>query len=182
MSRIRGKDTSPELRLRAALVAAGLVLDPADLAPIGRPDVVLGERRIAVFVDGCQWHGCPDHYARPRTREDFWRRKLTGSLERDRRQTLALEAAGWAVVRIWEHEVVVDAAAAAARVVAALDGPPPRHSDWRVKQVDVVDEEQRIERRALVDLRDECLEREVVSRRVTAKARSPSTPRAAEPG
>lgn len=182
MSRIRGKDTGPEVRLRLALVAAGVVIDTTNRAPVGRPDIVFGERRLAVFVDGCQWHGCPDHYASPRTRADFWRRKLTSSVERDRRQTFALEAAGWTVLRIWEHEVVVDVAAAAARVVAALDGPPPQRSDWRVKQVDVVDGEQRIERRILADLRNDALEREVIGRRVTAKARPPSTRRGGGPG
>ncbi len=86
------------------------------------------------------------------------------------------------MVRIWEHEVVIDVAAAAARVVAAPEAEAVRSSDWRVKRVDVVDEEERIERRVLVDLRDEGLEKEVTARRVTAKARPPSTRRAAGPG
>ncbi|HYO69174.1 MAG TPA: very short patch repair endonuclease, partial [Archangium sp.] len=76
MSRIRGKDTSPERLLRSALWRAGLRFRLQSRTPYGRPDVVFSKARVAVFIDGCFWHGCPDHYVRPRTRNDFWSSKL----------------------------------------------------------------------------------------------------------
>ena len=72
---------------------------------------------VAVFVDGCFWHGCPDHGTQPRTNSTYWAAKLGVNRARDREQTAALKQAGWTVVRVWEHE---DAHAAAARVRSAL--------------------------------------------------------------
>ena len=136
MARIRGKDTSPERVLRSALWAVGLRYRVHDTAPIGRPDILFPTSRVAVFIDGCFWHGCPHHYVRPRTREGFWSEKLRTNVERDRRQTLHLESGGWRVVRIWEHEVEQDLDLMVARVRRALSEPiwPPRE-DLRVVQV-----------------------------------------------
>src|SRR5439155_2473646 len=107
MARIRGRDTAPEVRLRQALWRAGLRfrLKRSDLSI--RPDLVFASAsRIAVFIDGCFWHGCPDHYVPPRSAIGFWSKKLAVNVERDCRQTLALEAAGWRVLRFWECEVI----------------------------------------------------------------------------
>ena len=101
MSRIRGRNTRPERRLRQALWAAGLRYRKHAKTPVGRPDLVFVGPRVAVFVDGCFWHGCPRHYVRPRSRTDFWSRKLRENVDRDRRQTLELHVRGWTVVRIW---------------------------------------------------------------------------------
>jgi len=106
MSRIRGSDTSPEVHLRAALGALGLRNDPEAKTPVGRPDLVFEAEHVAVFVDGCFWHGCPLHYARPRTREEFWSAKLVENVERDSRQSRALREAGWTVIRLWEHQII----------------------------------------------------------------------------
>lgn len=173
MRRIRGRGTRPEGALRAALDAAGLSPDEDASAPMGRPDFVFAEARIAIFVDGCQWHGCPDHYARPGTREDFWAKKLADSVGRDRSQTLALEAAGWRVVRVWEHEVVLklDEAVGRIRCLVCDNAASMLGGDWRVSRVERVDVEARVERRLLVDLRDANITSETVGRRVTAKAR-----------
>lgn len=70
-----------------------------------RPDFVFRRERVAVFVDGCFWHGCPRHGTQPRGNAAFWRRKLAGNRERDRRVTRTLRRLGWRVVRIWEHEL-----------------------------------------------------------------------------
>jgi len=70
-----------------------------------RPDFVFRGRRVAVFVDGCFWHGCPRHATRPKQNGAFWREKLEGNRNRDRRVNRALRRAGWRVVRIWEHEM-----------------------------------------------------------------------------
>ena len=104
MSGIRGKNTKPEMAVRKALFASGFRfrLHRRDLP--GAPDVVLPGRRVAVFVHGCFWHrhaGC--RYAKlPSTRPDFWKAKLEGNAERDRRAIGALSAAGWRVLVVWE--------------------------------------------------------------------------------
>ena len=70
-----------------------------------RPDFVFPVRRLVVFVDGCFWHGCPRHGTRPRGNAAFWRAKFRRNQERDRRDTRRLRAAGWRVLRLWEHEL-----------------------------------------------------------------------------
>ncbi len=70
-----------------------------------RPDFVFPKLRLAVFVDGCFWHGCPRHATKPRHNAAFWRRKLAANRTRDRRVNRTLRAAGWRVLRIWEHEL-----------------------------------------------------------------------------
>src|SRR5688572_18812214 len=116
MARIKGFDTSPEIALRRALWARGLRYRLKIRTPGGRPDVVFPTERLAVFIDGCFWHGCPLHYASPRSRKDFWSAKLAENIDRDWRQSTALQAAGWCVVRLWEHEVVLDLVRAAKQV------------------------------------------------------------------
>ena len=155
MARIKGRNTQPELVLRRALAAEGVRLATPGPAPVGRPDLVLARPMVAVFIDGCFWHGCPEHYVRPRSRGEFWSAKLRGNVDRDRRQTLALEEAGWRVVRIWEHEVFECLENVVARVLAA-QGPrrPARRTSWRVDQVELVDAATDLELQHLVDLRD----------------------------
>lgn len=103
------RDTKPELALRRLLHAAGYRyrvdyrIDLPDGSRV-RPDIVFTKRRVAVFVDGCFWHGCPEHGTRPKTNQEYWGPKLARNVERDRRNTLSLQKAGWSVARIWEHE------------------------------------------------------------------------------
>jgi DNA mismatch endonuclease (patch repair protein) len=89
-----------------------------ELRPI-RADVAFTRTRLLVFVDGCFWHGCAEHGTAPRANSSYWRTKLAVNAERDARQTAALDAAGWRVLRIWEH---VPAAEAANLVEQMLDG------------------------------------------------------------
>lgn len=121
MAAIRRKDTKPELALRSALHAAGYrfrVDYRIDLAGVRvRPDVAFTRARVAVFVDGCFFHRCPEHGVLPATNPDFWLAKLTRNVERDREQDEALRQAGWIVVRTWQHVPVEEAVAA---VTAAL--------------------------------------------------------------
>lgn len=121
MARVRSSGTDAELRLRQALWAQGLRYALRRKLP-GRPDLVFVRARLAVFVDGCFWHGCPRHYTAPRTNADFWREKFAENANRDRRVDDALRAAGWNVIRIWEHEVEEDVEMAASRVRQALEG------------------------------------------------------------
>jgi DNA mismatch endonuclease, patch repair protein len=71
----------------------------------GRPDFVFPKLKLAVFVDGCFWHGCPKHGTRPKANAGFWLAKITGNKARDRRVNRLLRAEGWRVLRIWEHEL-----------------------------------------------------------------------------
>jgi DNA mismatch endonuclease, patch repair protein len=82
-----------------------------------RPDIVFTRARLAVFIDGCFWHACPVHGNQPRANTDYWRPKLALNVARDRAVDEALIAAGWRVLRAWEHEPPVSAAD---RIVAAL--------------------------------------------------------------
>ena len=182
MARIKGRDTKPEKRLRAHLWARGLRYRLRANVPIGRPDLAFPGARVAVFVDGCFWHGCPVHYVRPRSRRQFWADKLTANLLRDRRHTATLEAAGWTVVRLWEHEVS-DALETAGDAVAQAvrKGQIPAGPNWRVARVDPIEDtpasgESDWERRYLVDLRDPSLTRVEEGPRTTRSGR-PRRPR-----
>lgn len=106
MALIKGRDTKPELRVRAALHAHGLRFRLHDRRLPGAPDIVFASRRLAVFVHGCFWHQHPScHRARmPKSRQDFWGPKLTGNAARDARKIAELENMGWAVRVIWECE------------------------------------------------------------------------------
>ena len=103
MAGIRGKDTKPELAIRRGLHAAGFRFRLHDRKLPGAPDLVLPCHRAAILVHGCFWHGhdCP-LFKWPRSRQEFWREKITGNIGRDRRSILQLEQAGWRVLIIWE--------------------------------------------------------------------------------
>jgi len=104
----RRTDTKPELALRHALHRLGyryrkdyrLDLDSGRRV---RPDIAFTARKVAVFVDGCFWHACPEHGSKPRANEWYWGPKLIKNVERDRINDAALILAGWTVVRLWEH-------------------------------------------------------------------------------
>jgi DNA mismatch endonuclease, patch repair protein len=76
--------------------------------------------RVAVFVDGCFWHGCPKCYRSPSTNREYWDQKLTANRARDQRVTLQLESAGWAVMRFWEHDIEKDVEGCVQEVLAQL--------------------------------------------------------------
>lgn len=113
MARVGRRDTKPELELRHILHARGLRfrVDRAVLADRRRrADVVFGPAKVAVFVNGCFWHGCPQHATWPKANEDYWREKIETNRLRDRDTDERLGALGWEVVRVWEHEDPVVAA------------------------------------------------------------------------
>ncbi|MBF6213806.1 very short patch repair endonuclease [Nocardia puris] len=120
MARQRRTGTDPELALRRELHRRGLRYF-VDRAPLRgqrrRADVVFPRLRVAVYVDGCFWHSCPDHATHPKNNAAWWAEKLAGNVARDRATDAALREAGWTVVRVWEHE---DPAVAADRVQDAL--------------------------------------------------------------
>lgn len=121
MSRIRGRDTQPEMLLRRALWAAGIRgwrLHPKRVR--GRPDLAWPSRRLAVFVDGAFWHGHPDYYRGQSG--PFWDEKIARNRERDAEVDCELEQAGWRVLRLWDFEVERDLDGCISRVTAELEG------------------------------------------------------------
>jgi DNA mismatch endonuclease, patch repair protein len=125
MSRNKGRNTGPEVRLRRALWSRGLRYRLAAGLP-GRPDLVFPRAKIAVFVDGCFWHGCPQHATTPKNNAEFWAKKIARTRERDAAVNLALSAAGWRVIRLWEHEIRAgtDHAAEIIAIAARAPGEP----------------------------------------------------------
>lgn len=116
------RDTAPELALRRELHRRGFRyrVDQAPLRSLRcRADLVFRRVQLCVFVDGCFWHGCPDHMSWPKANGEWWRAKISATIARDRRNDYLLSAAGWTVLRVWEHE---PARLAADRVAAALEG------------------------------------------------------------
>ena len=125
----RRTDTKPELALRRELHRQGLRyrkdyrldLEGARV----RPDIAFTARRVAVFVDGCFWHVCPEHGTKPANNTWYWGPKLARNVERDRAADAALVAAGWRVVRVWEHESLEAAVAAVLAAVGPRVRPAP---------------------------------------------------------
>ncbi len=107
MSAIRGRDTGPELTARRMLAGNHFRYQPKGIP--GNPDFAHRGKMVVIFIDGCFWHGCPLHYREPKSNTGFWRAKIGRNMERDRESTERLEAAGWIVVRIWEHELAATA-------------------------------------------------------------------------
>jgi DNA mismatch endonuclease (patch repair protein) len=119
----RGRDTSPELAVRRRLHALGLRyrVSVRPMTNVRRTaDIVFTRARIAVFIDGCFWHGCPEHYQAPARNAEFWRAKRDRNRERDAETDAALEADGWRVMRFWEHEVRTDLDAVASSIAGTV--------------------------------------------------------------
>ena len=123
MRRNPRRDTGPEVALRSALHRRGLRFrkDLPLRVPgrVVRPDVAFTRQRLAVFIDGCFWHACPVHGNQPRANTDYWGPKLERNVKRDQAVNAALDAAGWHVLRAWEHEPVEEIAT---RVEETLQG------------------------------------------------------------
>ena len=117
MSRIRSRDTVPELELRRALWSRGLRGYRLHVRMKGRPDIVFTRRKVAVFVDGCFWHGCRRcRRSAPSTNSEYWLQKIKRNRNRDVSTTRRLRRAGWVVLRFWEHEIERDVLSCAVKV------------------------------------------------------------------
>ncbi|MFF4163462.1 very short patch repair endonuclease [Streptomyces sp. NPDC001741] len=125
MKRQARRDTTPEVAIRKLLHAAGHRYRLNERVP-GMPrrtiDIAFTRARVAVLIDGCFWHGCPVHATQPKANAQWWRDKLDRNMERDVETTTHLTAAGWTVLRFWEHESAEDVARQIADVVAARSG------------------------------------------------------------
>jgi len=121
MRRVKGRDTTPEVQLRRALYSLGLRGWRCHRADVpGKPDLVFGRGKLAVFVDGAFWHGHPSKYWRGRS-GDYWDQKIDRNIARDREANSRLVDLGWNVVRLWDFEVETDPSSAAAKIVDALE-------------------------------------------------------------
>ena len=106
MSRIRSRGNKDTELVLMRVFRAHHIADWRRHQPVfGKPDFVFPKRRVAVFVDGCFWHGCPQHATKPRNNAAFWRKKFAANTRRDRLVTRTLRNGGWRVLRIWEHEL-----------------------------------------------------------------------------
>lgn len=129
MSRQATRDTEPELLLRHELHSMGLryrVDAPLPGMPRRRADVLFTRAKVAVFVDGCFWHGCPEHKTSPTNNAAWWATKLARNIERDRETDAHLNSLGWTVLRIWEHDNMIQAATDIALVIRStgITRPP----------------------------------------------------------
>ncbi|ORI24360.1 very short patch repair endonuclease [Rhodococcus sp. 1168] len=130
LSKQRRRDTGPELALRRELHRRGLryFVDRAPLKGLRRrADVVFPRHRVAVYVDGCFWHSCPVHATSPRNNAQWWTDKLAANVARDRDTDARLDAAGWTVVRVWEHEAAQDGADKVTRALYEDGSAPPQN-------------------------------------------------------
>lgn len=112
---------STEKKLRSAIASRGLCgwrLNANDLP--GKPDIVFIKCKLAVFVDGCFWHGCPKCYRRPSSNQSYWDAKVAGNVERDKRRRKELRRLGWKVIRFWEHDIQESCIVATERIDKAL--------------------------------------------------------------
>jgi DNA mismatch endonuclease (patch repair protein) len=137
LKRAPRSDTGPELALRRELHSRGLRYfvgrSPITASRRRRADIVFPRARVAVFVDGCFWHGCPEHMTWPKANAEWWRAKIEANVARDRRTDEQLREAGWTVVRVWEHEEIERAAdrvelAVREAVRRISGGAPPAHA------------------------------------------------------
>ena len=131
MAQVRQTGTDAELALRREMYRNGLRYR-VDYEVLKKPrrvaDVAFPGRKIAVFVDGCFWHGCPEHATWPKRNADFWRQKIEANRRRDAETNARLQANGWTALRFWSHESPVEAAQTVARVVAKADAKHPAPS------------------------------------------------------
>ena len=122
MSQIRSKNTKPEVRLRKLLWLCGMRGYRLNAKLPGKPDIVFARAKLAIFIDGCFWHGCPscgDGRA-PSSNTLYWSEKRRKNQERDARRTRELEEMGWTVLRLWEHEVLKESEESVARIERLL--------------------------------------------------------------
>jgi DNA mismatch endonuclease (patch repair protein) len=107
MKAIKSKNTKPEIALRKALYKEGFRFRIHYKLP-GKPDIVFPGKKLALFVDGCFWHGCQKCEKKPKTNTNYWNKKIARNMQRARTVNRKLNMQGWSVIRIWEHEVLND--------------------------------------------------------------------------
>lgn len=129
MKAAKPRDTTPEMALRQVLQEMGFAFS-VDFSPIEglrrRVDILFVEERVAVMIDGCYWHGCPQHGTWPKQNAEFWKAKIKANKRRDIDTNQRLEDAGWHVIRVWEHENPHEAAE---RIIDVLNASQDQEGD-----------------------------------------------------
>lgn len=120
MSRIKGKNTGPEVKLRKLLYANRIRGYRVHYDLPGKPDIVFVKKKLAIFIDGCFWHKCPVCFQEPETRKEFWMKKIQSNVDRDKKVDEQLKNDGWTVIRIWEHEIRKDPEKAVRKIITQL--------------------------------------------------------------
>jgi len=108
MSSIRGKNTKPELKIRRAVWALGKRYRIHNKTIFGTPDMSNKSKKVAVFIDGCFWHGCSRCYVEPKSNTEFWRNKIARNTKRRKKVKAELKREGWKVLQFWEHQIKQD--------------------------------------------------------------------------
>jgi len=121
MSRIKGKNTKPELLLRKLLFRKGVRGYRIHYRLVGKPDLVFPSKKVVVFIDGCFWHKCPKCFIEPETRKEFWINKIEGNVKRDKEVNKILKKEGWKVLRFWEHEIKTKPDKIVSRIIKELE-------------------------------------------------------------
>jgi DNA mismatch endonuclease (patch repair protein) len=119
MSRVKGKNTDIEIKLRKALWSKGARYRIGYKIP-GKPDLVFVSAKVAIFIDGCFWHGCPIHGEQPKTNENFWATKIHKNKLRDQQVNSQLMTLGWTVLRCWEHEITSNLDACIEKILTTI--------------------------------------------------------------
>ncbi|HEX8230927.1 MAG TPA: very short patch repair endonuclease [Chloroflexia bacterium] len=122
MRRVKGKNTSLEMKVRSALHRRGLRYRLSYSLP-GKPDLVFVKARIAVFIDSCFWHGCPRHVRMPNSNQEYWQAKIRRNVERDVKTNELYEELDWRIIRVWEHDLKEDFEASITRLQRAVGEP-----------------------------------------------------------
>jgi len=129
MSMIRGKNTKPELALRKTLSSNGVKGYRLKSKMIGKPDIIFSKYKVAIFIDGCFWHKCPKCFIQPGNNRKFWKDKIEGNVERDKKVNKSLKKEGWYVVRIWEHLLRKTSNQAHRRILSILEKRGYKHDN-----------------------------------------------------
>lgn len=120
MSKIRGKNTGPEIQFRKLIWSMGIRGYRIHYNLLGKPDIVFIKKKIAIFIDGCFWHKCPICFQEPETRKEFWMGKIQSNIDRDKKVDEQLKNDGWTVIRIWEHVIKKEPEKAVKKIIALL--------------------------------------------------------------
>lgn len=121
MSQIKAKNTNPEIYIKNILRRNNVKGFSLHGSLLGKPDIIFRKKKIALFMDGCFWHKCPECFIEPRTRRKFWLKKITQNVIRDKKINKELKKRGWKVIRIWEHEIKAEGyPIKIARIIKAL--------------------------------------------------------------
>ena len=120
MSSIRSKNTKPELQIRKKVWALGKRYRIHDKTVFGTPDISNKSKKVAIFIDGCFWHGCDRCYVEPKTNTEFWRNKIVRNKERREKVRMDLKKDNWKILQFWEHQVTLDSKRIASRIAELL--------------------------------------------------------------